>query len=203
MEMIPSLPRLAHGPRLVALACGLAVAAVSLAGVTAAYAGAGFPTAAIADYAVGHHPPGSAGGQCIIFAERVVDDTYAEFGLTHRFEGADANGYYAVYPSAGAQLASTAGPSDPAAALTSAQRGDIIQLSPLSPSASSTPWFAAPSDHQHTAILLGAYTRDAEVIDSNWDEDGLVRIHPLQDVLHWAQRWGLELAVWSFGTPSG
>ncbi|MGA8017208.1 MAG: hypothetical protein WCB85_14985 [Candidatus Dormiibacterota bacterium] len=203
MEMIPGPPKLSTGPRVVALACGVAVAGLTVTGISAAYAGAGFPTSAIADYAVSHYATGTTGGQCIIFAEQVVDGTYAEHGLSHTFEGADANGYYAVYAAAGAQLVGVATSGGPEAALSAAQRGDIIQLSPLSPSTSATPWFGGASDHQHTAVLLGAYTTDTEVIDSNWDEDGLVRVHPLQDVLQWAERWGLELAVWSFGLPSG
>ncbi len=203
MELLPgwAIPRL--GRQVAGLTAGVALLLSGL-GITAITVDGPFPTSAIADYAVAHFAEGSFGGQCIIFAERVVDATAAEYGAHHHFPGAAGpDGYFTAFANAGGHLVAEAGPGGYAAALAAAQRGDIIQLSPLPATASPTPWTDPGDGHQHTAILLRAEGGGAEVIDSNWDLDLRVRIHPLADVLADAARWRLEMAVWGFGLPSG
>ena len=203
MELVPGVraPRLG---RLLAVVTGVIAAGVGALGIAAVSADGDFPASAVADYAVDHYAAGSSGGQCITFAESIVNATYRENGMDHGFpEGAGAAGYYGIYAAAGAQLVGEAGPGGYASALAGSQRGDIVQLSPLAPARSQTPWFDDGTGHQHTAILLGPYGGATRVVDSNWEEDQKVRIHPLADVIAQASRFGLELAVWQFGIADG
>ena len=203
MELVPGLGMPRWGRLVAVVTVGVAVLLGAL-GVGAVATDGDFPTSAIADYAEAHYPDGSGGGQCILFVERVVDATFAANGLSHSFpEGTGAAGYYGVFQVAGAQLVAEAGPGGYATALAGTQRGEIVQLSPLSPASSASPWFDNGTGHQHTAILLGGYAASTQVIDSNWDLNLRVLIHPLSQVVAQASRWGLELAVWSFGLPDG
>jgi hypothetical protein len=203
MEVLPSLAGSRLGRLVAGVTVGLAVLIGGL-GVSAVSTVGSFPTSAIADYAVAHFPAGSRGGQCIIFAERVVDATFAKYGLPHHFPGAAGpEGYYTAYADAGGQLVAEAGPGGYVAALAAALRGDVIQLSPLSPMTSPTPWTDPGDGHQHTAILLGAEGARGEVIDSNWNLDLRVRSHALADVIADAAHWRLEMAIWAFGLSNG
>lgn len=203
MVLLPGLGMLRPARTAAAIVAAL-VALVASLGVAALSADGAFPTSAIASYALAHYTPGRLGGQCIIFAERVVDAAAAMYGVHPRFPGAAGrDGYYAAFADAGGTLVAEAGPGGYALALAAAQGGDVLQISPLSPLTSSTPWTDPGGGHQHTAILLGREGGGAEVIDSNWDLDLRVRIHRLADVLADAARWGLEMAIWEFGIPDG
>ncbi len=200
MELLGSrgMPR---AGRLAAVATAAAATLVAGLGVAALANDGDFATSEIASYALAHFAPGAFGGQCIVFAERVVDAVYRAGGVAHGFPPAGGpQGYYTAFARSGGQLVGEAGPGGYAAALALAQRGDIVQLSPR-PAASAGPWTDPGGGHQHTAILLGPASGGAEVIDSNWDLHLRVLIHPLADVVADAVRWRLEIAVWGYGIP--
>lgn len=200
MDMATALGVPRAGRRVLGATAGVAVLVAGL-GVAAVSADGDFPTAEIAAYALARYPSGSVGGQCIVFAERVVDAVYRENGLAHGFPPAGGRGgYYQTFAASGGQLVSEAGPGGYVSALAAAQRGDIVQLSPL-PATAPDPWSDPGGGHQHTAILTGAGGSGAEVIDSNWDLKLRVRRHPLADVIADAARWRLEMAIWGYGIP--
>jgi hypothetical protein len=125
-------------------------------------------------------------GQCIDFAEAMVDQAEA---IAIPGTGVYGGSYYAPYAAAGGQLVPS---------WQQAQPGDIIQLSP-----SPTSW--SGDGPQHTAIVYTAPSSGSNwtVVDSNFNlGSGPLKLnnHPGMDVINWAVKYNLMIAVWRFGT---
>ncbi len=149
-----------------------------------------FPADAIADRAEAH--ANGYGGQCKVFAQRVVNEVLARHDIRARIHGYGTPGgaYYGAYERAGGILV------DPRAG----QRGDVIQV--ITPSQKRKDFPDTRDDNNesilHTAIILEAIEPGVyRVRDSNyvgWETIGSHRWHPLE----WRER-GVAVYVWRFG----
>ncbi len=149
-----------------------------------------FPAEEIAAHA--ETQPDGYGGQCKVFAQRVVNEVLAERGIKAHVGGYGTPGgaYFGAYERAGGLLVHSA----------AGQRGDIIQI--ISPQKKNKDFPPTRDKNNesilHTAIILktikpGVY----QVRDSNyvsWETIGTHRWDPLT----WRKR-GVEVYVWRFG----
>lgn len=171
----------------------LVVVATSIVfgGVAAAPARAwDFPAEDIAAHAEAQ--PDGYGGQCKVFAQRVVNEVLERHGIKARVGGYGTPGgaYFGAYRAAGGMLV-------PAEA---GQRGDIIQV--ITPEKKDKDFPPTRDAHNesilHTAIITRTIKPGVfQVRDSNyvsWETIGTHRWHPLT----WRER-GVEVYVWRFG----
>lgn len=149
-----------------------------------------FPAEEIADRA--ESLPDGYGGQCKVFAQRVVNDVLSEHGIKARVGGYGTPGgaYYGAYERAGGLLVRA----------EAGQRGDLIQVITPEDRRKDIPDTRDRHNESilHTAIILrtirpGVY----QVRDSNyvaWETIGTHRWKPLE----WRKR-GVEVYIWRFG----
>lgn len=184
MISLPTRHRFAR--RLAVTACAAAVVALP-AGPALAWE---FPASQIAEHA--ELQPDGYGGQCKVFAQKVVNDILAKHGIKARVGGYGTPGgaYFGAYQRAGGVLIDG----------KDGQRGDLIQV--ITPDQKNKDFPDTRDKHNesilHTAIILrtirpGVY----QVRDSNyvsWETIGTHRWNPME----WKAR-GVEVYVWRFG----
>lgn len=169
-----------------------AAAAVLIGGALAASPAQAweFPAEDIADHAVTQ--PDGYGGQCKVFAQRVVNDILKREGIKARVTGYGTPGgaYFGAYERAGGLLV---GPE-------AGQRGDLIQV--ITPQHKNKDFPKTRDENNesilHTAIILktirpGVY----QVRDSNYVAYETIGTHRW-DPMAWRKR-GVEVYVWRFG----
>jgi hypothetical protein len=175
-----STARASHGVRAL-----VALTLAAIMGVAWPSPAQAYSTAAIADNAETHADL-SYGGQCKAFVGNVVQAV----------TGAYPSGYQQGFANAGA--AEIANPA-------SAVRGDIIQITPAGSTDATAESLHNPSMSSrklHTAVIRAPRNGDGtfNVIDSNWNNDQLVRRHSFNPY-SWAA--GSIIKIWRFGASPG
>lgn len=183
------------GRSLARVAGGAVVVGLLTLGTAVPAAAWDFPAAEIAEQAE-EAPGGGYGGQCKVFAERVVNKVLQANGIKARVTGYGTPGgaYFGAYERAGGVLV------DP----EWGERGDLIQV--IVPRAKNKDFPPTRDKHNesilHTAIILdrlepGIY----RVRDSNYVGYETIGTHRW-DPMAWRKR-GVEVYVWRFGQLSG
>lgn len=149
-----------------------------------------FPAEDIAEHALAQRE--GHGGQCKVFAQKVVNDILAREGIKARVTGYGTPGgaYFGAYKRAGGMLVSA----------ESGQRGDVIQVIPARNKNKDFPATRDKNDESilHTAIIVdtikpGVY----QVRDSNYVAHETIGTHRWNPI-EWRER-GVEVYVWRFG----
>ena len=170
-------------------AAGAGVIATAGLGIAPAHAW-DFPAEQIGDHAAAE--PVGYGGQCKVFAERMVNEVLAKRGIKARITGYGTPGgaYFGAYERAGGTLVDS----------ESGQRGDLIQV--ITPEKKNKDFPPTRDKHNesilHTAIILKAISPGVYLVrDSNYvgyETIGTHRWNPMS----WRER-GVEVYVWRFG----
>lgn len=182
-----------------ALVLAVGAATVAVTGVVAAAHPApaegawDFPESEIAHQAR-QEAEGSHGGQCKVFAQKVVNDVLRKEGVKARIGGYGTPGgaYYGTYERAGGQ------PIDQ----LEGRPGDLIQVITPEKKNSDSPPIRDPKDNSvlHTAIIVERTDEPGKYIvrDSNYVASETVGEHAWTPG-SWTKR-GVEVYIWRFGT---
>lgn len=184
MPTTPTVRRLALFP---AAATALLIGGAMAAAPAQAW---DFPAEDIAEHALAQ--PEGHGGQCKVFAQKVVNDILEREGIKARVGGYGTPGgaYYGAYKRAGGMLVGA----------EAGQPGDVIQVIPARDKNKDFPATRDKNNESilHTAIIVdtikpGVY----QVRDSNYVAYETIGTHRWNPIA-WRKR-GVEVYVWRFG----